>query len=526
MTHWQFLLQKEGEKSWLPLSTNELAVEAGRYRLVAETSHPSTPVEVVINYCDTTQVPPQSIIQKRPRQINSQGWMVVIPYVFLKPGRWELSCSAQEEDNPGDNDSNLEVETEPNPQSWQQTITLEVTPSQPEENSVLSCGGTDNFGRVRVTKMPQSADKITFVSSDFSPHQESSQEGELILGSDSSTDLVATPNHDEETRKLANSDRDRENDENVDTFPASNSKEVKSVYLELFKFTNSSPTLPKYPFFSPPLETTTELGIAPIGDSQNEKLIAVSTLELEQQETTIQEDEDNNNKELTPPPAPDLEETETSVEIYPLTSDLGETETKVNILPPTSAEETVKDQIPITPEMEKAFRALNLDQRFWLRLSSIAKDHESVVENDTETSSSVSETATDSDAENTQEALAKDIPTPVLMVSEGELEAGKPAFVRVKLPSDADSIYVRIWMQDRQTRYLLDQPRNLVQFTRNKQGELEALTQITVPLGSSQIHFEAIAIDMETQRESHKAMVDRVVIPADLPDVSWEEFED
>lgn len=524
MTHWQFLLQKEGDKSWLPLTANTLAVEAGRYRLVAKTSHPSTPVEVVINYCDTTQVSPQSIIQKRSRQINSQGWMVVIPYVFLKPGRWELSCCFQEEDNPGDNTNNFEVEeveTESNPQSWQGTVTLEVTPSQTENNSVLSCGGTDNFGRVKVTKTSQNTDKITFVSSDFSPNQESSQERELILGSDSATDLVATPNYGGEMGKSANSDEDKKNDKNVDTPPVTNLEEVKSVYLDLFKFTNSSPTLPKYPFFSPPLETTTELGIAPIGDRQEGTLIAVSTQELEQEETTIPEDQD-----LTPPPASDLEETETSVDIHPLTSDLGETQTSINLPPPTSKEAIAKDQIPITPEMEKAFRALNLDHRFWLRLSSIAKDHESVVENGIETSSSPSVTAsTDSEVENT-EALARDIPTPVLMVSEGELEAGKPAFVRVKLPSDADSMYVRIWMQDRQTRYLLDQPRNLVQFTRNPQGELEALTQITVPLGSSQIHFEAIAIDMETQRESHKAMVDRIVIPADLPDVSWEEFED
>ena len=523
MTHWQFILQKEGEKSWLPLTTNTLAVEAGRYRLVAETSYPSTPVEVVINYCDTTQVPPQPIIQKRSRQINSHGWMVVIPYIFLKPGRWELACCAQEDNNPGDHDSNLEVETESNSPSWQEKVILEVTPSQPEVNSFLSCGGTDNFDRVRVTKAPQNTDKITFVSSDFSPHQESSQERELILGSDSATDLVATPNYDRKMGKSANSEEDKKNDENVDTFPASNSQEVKSVYLELFKFTNSSPTLPKYPFFSPPLETTTELGIASMGDKQEGKLIAVSTLELEQ--------EDEDNKELTPSSASDLEETETSLDIHPLTSDLEEIETSIPPHPPKSKEAKAQDQIPITPEMEKAFRALNLDQRFWLRLSSIAKDHESVVENDTDSSSSVTsptdnESGIDTVVESVPETSAKDIPTPVLMVSEGELEAGKPAFVRVKLPSDADSIYVRIWMQDRQTRYLLDQPRNLVQFTRNKQGELEALTQITVPLGSSQIHFEAIAIDMETQRESHKAMVDRVVIPADLPDVSWEEFED
>jgi hypothetical protein len=58
----------------------------------------------------------------------------------------------------------------------------------------------------------------------------------------------------------------------------------------------------------------------------------------------------------------------------------------------------------------------------------------------------------------------------------------------------------------------------------DRSGELEALTQLTVPFGSAEIRFEAIAIDIDSQRESHKVAVDCVVVPPDLPNFSLDEF--
>jgi hypothetical protein len=72
---------------------------------------------------------------------------------------------------------------------------------------------------------------------------------------------------------------------------------------------------------------------------------------------------------------------------------------------------------------------------------------------------------------------------------------------------------------------LLDGPRWLVDFLPDGSGDLEALTQLIVPLGSVEIRFEAIAVDIYTQRESHKVTVDCVVIPPDLPSLSLDEFE-
>jgi len=120
--------------------------------------------------------------------------------------------------------------------------------------------------------------------------------------------------------------------------------------------------------------------------------------------------------------------------------------------------------------------------------------------------------------------LETPIPAPLLEVSEGELIAGEPVMVRVKLPPHPGAIYVKLWVQDCQTRHLLDGPRAFVDFTPNQSGELETITQLLVPPGSLEIRLEAIAIDIESQRESHKAIVERRAIPPDLTNSPRDEF--
>ncbi|MCW6039018.1 hypothetical protein K4A83_22600 [Spirulina subsalsa FACHB-351] len=113
-------------------------------------------------------------------------------------------------------------------------------------------------------------------------------------------------------------------------------------------------------------------------------------------------------------------------------------------------------------------------------------------------------------------SLREVVPTPRLEIPPGELTAGELVLVRVKLPARVGSVYVKLWVQDLETRQLLDGPRAFVDFERNGAGELETMTQLVIPLGSLAIRFEAIAIDVATQRESHKAIADRAVIPPDF----------
>jgi hypothetical protein len=117
------------------------------------------------------------------------------------------------------------------------------------------------------------------------------------------------------------------------------------------------------------------------------------------------------------------------------------------------------------------------------------------------------------------------VPTPILLVSPGDLTAGEAIILGVKVPPYEGSVYVKLWIQDRQNRTILDGPRTFVDFEFHADGERETLTQVTIPYGSMEIQLDAIAINPQTQQESHKATVERTVVPADLPSLSLQEFE-
>ncbi|MBE9177013.1 hypothetical protein IQ268_00290 [Oculatella sp. LEGE 06141] len=109
------------------------------------------------------------------------------------------------------------------------------------------------------------------------------------------------------------------------------------------------------------------------------------------------------------------------------------------------------------------------------------------------------------------------VPTPHLEIDFAELTAGNPIYVTVTLPETASQTYVKLWMHDRQTRSLLDGPHWLVDFLPDGDGNLFSQIPVTVPYGCLEVQFEAIAVDVSTQRESHKVNLDRPVIPPNLP---------
>ncbi len=121
--------------------------------------------------------------------------------------------------------------------------------------------------------------------------------------------------------------------------------------------------------------------------------------------------------------------------------------------------------------------------------------------------------------------LESPIPAPTIVLPSNELTAGETLTVRIKLPPHRDRLCVKLWLQDRQSRYLLDGPRWLVDLLPDGSGKLEAMTQLVVPFGSVDIRFEAIAVDLDSQRESHKVAVDCVVVPSDLVKFGLDEFD-
>ncbi|WP_442948818.1 hypothetical protein [Nostoc sp.] len=116
------------------------------------------------------------------------------------------------------------------------------------------------------------------------------------------------------------------------------------------------------------------------------------------------------------------------------------------------------------------------------------------------------------------------LPIPQLLVPEGELIAGKSIIVRVVLPEVPPQVVVKLWVEDYQTRWLLDGPHLLTNLLPNALAGLEVMTQLNIPFGCLEIRLEAIALDLTTQQESHKVTIVRTVIPPDLPSLQLDEL--
>jgi hypothetical protein len=121
-------------------------------------------------------------------------------------------------------------------------------------------------------------------------------------------------------------------------------------------------------------------------------------------------------------------------------------------------------------------------------------------------------------------AATEPLPIPQLRVPEGELIAGKSVIVRLVLPEVPPQVVVKLWLEDYQTRCLVDGPHLLTNLLPNALGGLEVMTQLNIPFGCLEIRLEAIALDPTTQQESHKVTIVRTVIPPDLPSLQLHEL--
>ena len=123
MENWQFLIQKQGDRTWRTLESPNLKILADNYRVLARSYLNNMDVDVRVTYISTQEVPPKRRILKRSHRTNSEGLMAVIPFTYFKPGIWELRCSG-------------DIMSEMLGKSWQHTLLIQVSPPEPSPQSL------------------------------------------------------------------------------------------------------------------------------------------------------------------------------------------------------------------------------------------------------------------------------------------------------------------------------------------------------------------------------------------------------
>jgi hypothetical protein len=91
MPYWEFLIQRETDRAWRPLTTRSLQVSEGKYRIIANTSLVDVAVRTQVFY-QTASQPPQ-LSQKRSQAISAEGMLVVLPFTYLQCGVWHFNCN-------------------------------------------------------------------------------------------------------------------------------------------------------------------------------------------------------------------------------------------------------------------------------------------------------------------------------------------------------------------------------------------------------------------------------------------------
>ncbi|MDM9383020.1 hypothetical protein QUB80_20205 [Chlorogloeopsis sp. ULAP01] len=163
MENWQFLIQKQGDRSWHLLESPKLEILEGRYRVVARSNLTNTNVEVRITHSSTNnhgELPSKRRIHKRSRRTNAEGLMAVIPFTLLKPGLWDLQCSC---------DLMSDLLGKP----WQYSVQLQVLPQvingEIGNVGVAPCTCPENGERSAIVKQTKSTTEDAIIDQPVSP---------------------------------------------------------------------------------------------------------------------------------------------------------------------------------------------------------------------------------------------------------------------------------------------------------------------------------------------------------------------
>ena len=673
MEYWEFLLQKEGDQSWLPLDASQVEILEGRYRVMAHTSQANTPVQIHISQRLLDQQPPQQRRLRRQGATNENGLMVVMPFTRLGEGTWDILCAGgAEPDGEGEG-------------AWRYAVQLRVVAQgaddgdwfaddgsaglgplapgrlgggsfeQPEPPPVdlavaaaaldgfqaqLSAGlgesasdyqlelpqtallasegetlelpvtvmGTPDAGGMPALTLvvrlsdPQTAATVALVpvalgtatlpaSASLAialPPRLSTRlllgevgllAAEAVLALQRFTVTVDVAALFDAIANQAEADGDlglvfpAEDLEALDALGASDDasapgpRDLKTWdiagrgapprEMPILTLPRSSPELPPKIYYPSPHEVAVhQPSLPPVGRPK-----PPSASPAPQADPTSPQPNGANS-----PPDPASPTPPRGLSLPPIAQP-PRSEDPIAILqgqvpPPPPGKKPPEPQLISHEAM--GFKDLNLQDRFWHRLNELAVNLQqearetraaAVEPMAAATTASTADAAAEPGAEfipfagevviyadedptlsrppvpppvaAPAEAEAEPItpPVPSLELPEGDLVAGEPVVLTLRVPFHPNRLYLKVWITDPQTRTLADEPRQLMNLLPNGQGQLEGTLQLTVPLGCLEAWFEAIAIDLVTQQESYKTSVSRAITPAGLSSSSLDEFE-
>ncbi|MBE9136655.1 hypothetical protein IQ254_05470 [Nodosilinea sp. LEGE 07088] len=158
MGYWEFLLQKEGDQSWLPLDTSQVEILEGRYRVMAHSSQVSTPVQIQISQVLGDRLPPKRRILRRQGEINENGLMVVMPFTRLGEGTWDILCACDRPDpeipKPEIPDAEISTGGETAPEAWRYAVQLRVVgQNSADEGDWFADDGSTGIGAAAVDRV-------------------------------------------------------------------------------------------------------------------------------------------------------------------------------------------------------------------------------------------------------------------------------------------------------------------------------------------------------------------------------------
>lgn len=580
MEHWEFLIQEDGDRLWLPLSSPQTTLTAGRYRVMARTTPKVAPkrsaAEVCVRYEPSSADVGEPLFSRSACPIDESGAIAVLPLTDLAPGVWELSCSTAigNPDAPPRAKVSLHVgeragdrpatpatpaapptqasvpPPEPSPvaatpelglQLSQDAYSLKageplrltgrVMPPPSANDTAANAPIAGLHLRIRLRE-PQSL-RVIVALQRLLPRQTppldfeyaiaipDSCNSRLILGEVVLCDTVPTVLAKQSFTVTARLEvlLDAIADGKLD---ASLLERSQAVYTP-------TPFQPQ----PPPLELdpaqTQKLPprlARPAADSENAQSHAKGGIELPSfgNPPPDREAYGNHNRPSLSLPAdspfdddPDLTTPEPPAALPP--SPLGSNRSSDRPSLPFDRQDRFVSRLN---EM-----ARDEDLSEWLAIEAQRPDNPfALTEADNDLSPwEATEIVVDDEPlvpPPLPEALdppASDrpIPTPELIVPLQNLWVGRPVLIRARLPQVGGRVYVKLWIHDRQNQILLDGPRWLTDFFATEDGMMESMVQLAIPRGGLELQFEAIAVDMDTERESYKVGVTRRVSPPGLP---------